>query len=61
MYNISPCIDSFFWYVFTSSPLSLDHNEMDLPDTIKLEFPDVHDIMNFNVIIIPDGVGINCT
>lgn len=32
----------------------IDLAELDIPDTIKLEFPDPSNILNFNVSIHPD-------
>jgi hypothetical protein len=32
----------------------IDLAELDVPDTIKLEFPDASNILNFNVTIHPD-------
>jgi ubiquitin-conjugating enzyme E2 M len=33
---------------------NIDLAELDIPDTIKLEFPNPSDILNFNVTIHPD-------
>jgi hypothetical protein len=35
-------------------PFYIDLAELDIPDTIKLEFPDPSNILNFNVSIHPD-------
>lgn len=34
--------------------ICLDLAELDIPDTIKLDFPDPSNILNFNVTIHPD-------
>lgn len=32
----------------------IDLAELDIPDTIQLDFPDASNILNFNVSILPD-------
>ena len=35
-------------------PLTIDLTELELPDTMKTEFPDPNDVLNFKLTITPD-------
>lgn len=37
-----------------------DINELNLPKTCQMEFPDQDDLLNFKLIISPDEVGMKC-
>ena len=46
---------NLIFVLFLILTLSLiDLAELDIPDTIKLDFPDASNILNFNVTIHPD-------
>lgn len=45
-----------FSYIFT---IFVDINELNLPKTCQMEFPDQDDLLNFKLIISPDEVRCN--
>lgn len=43
---------------FKVSLICLDINDLSLPKTCKIEFPDPDDLLNFKLVIAPDEVRI---
>lgn len=39
--------------------ITKDMNELTLPNTCQLEFPDKDDLLNFKLVVSPDEVGSN--
>ena len=47
---------SFLVYVIMLNYIISDINDLSLPKTCKIEFPDPDDLLNFKLVIAPDEV-----